>query len=279
MEIEASKNDLRLKGFARVMSLPQTLDCGQAFRWRATNDTETEFSGVVGNKLLLISSEGDDIILHNTTEEDYYNIWENYFDVKRDYESLKAEFSEDEVLKEAISYAPNIRVLSQEPWETTVSFIISANNNIKRIKGIIDRLCESFGEKLDEGAYTFPTAERLAELSLEELEVIRAGFRNKYILDCAKKVASGEIDFEYIKALDTDSARKELMKIKGIGPKVAECALLFGFNRAECFPMDTWMKKVMTSLYPQGLPSNIIPNAGIAQQYLFHYARNHSEIF
>ncbi len=278
IEIIKENNDIKLIGFANKMSLSQTLDCGQAFRWKPI-ENENKYCGVVKNKYLVISSIKDDIILHNTTIEEYNSIWKEYFDIDRDYEQLKETFSTDTILKEAIGYAPNIRILSQEPWETVCSFIISSNNNIKRIKGIIERMCEMFGEEIEENIYMFPTAEKIASLKIEDLEPLRAGYRNKFILDCAQKIASGEVDLENVKTLDTVSARKELMKIKGIGQKVADCALLFSFTRMECFPMDTWMKKVTNQLYPNGLPTEFVPYGGIAQQYLFHYARNHSEIF
>ena len=157
------------------------------------------------------------------------------------------------------------------------SFIISQNNNIPRIKGIIERLCTFFGEDLGGGDFSFPSAERLAVLSEQDLAPIRSGFRAKYILDAARRVASGETELEKVAAMPIDEARAELQKIKGVGPKVAECALLYGFGRAEAFPVDVWVKRIMQELYPEGLPACTENVEGIAQQYLFHWRRNISE--
>ena len=161
---------------------------------------------------------------------------------------------------------------NQEPWETLCSFIISQNNNIPRIKGIIDRLCMNFGENQN-GVYTFPSANIIAKLSLEDLSVLRSGFRAKYILDAAKKVSSGEIDLDTLKSMDIDSARQELMKIKGVGPKVADCTLLFALEHIEAFPKDVWIKRAMEKLFGGQLPECAVPYAGIVQEYIFYYAR------
>ena len=158
-------------------------------------------------------------------------------------------------------------------------FIISQNNNIKRIKGIVERLCENFGEKLPEGEYTFPTAEKLSKLSVDDLAPIRAGFRNKYIIDSAQKVNSGEVNLNICYDLPYDEAQQELMKIKGVGTKVADCTLLFGFHRIEAFPLDVWMKRAMEKLFPTMSPKDFGEYAGIAQQYIFHYSRMNPEIF
>ena len=163
-------------------------------------------------------------------------------------------------------------MLNQEPWETLCSFIISQNNNIKRIKGIISRLCENFGENKG-GFYTFPTAEKIAALTLEDLSVLRSGFRAKYILDAAKKVSSGEVELKKLKDAPTDGARDELMKITGVGPKVADCVLLFGLEHADAFPKDVWIKRAMQVLFDGELPECAKPYAGITQQYIFLYAR------
>ena len=251
--------------------LPHTLDCGQAFRWE--EDENGIWHGVAFNKYLKLQKLSDGtVVLYNTSKDDFEGIWRHYFDLDRDYNEIITAISEDETLKKASEYAHGIRVLNQEPWETLCSCIISQNNNIKRIKGIISRLCENFGESKD-GYYTFPTAEKIAGLTLDDLSVLRSGFRAKYILDAANKVASGEVRLENLKNAPTDGARDELMKIKGVGPKVADCVLLFGLEHADAFPKDVWIKRAMQVLFDGELPECAKPYAGIAQQYIFLYAR------
>ncbi|MEE1185153.1 MAG: DNA-3-methyladenine glycosylase [Acutalibacteraceae bacterium] len=267
--IEKINNDLHIKGISNL-SLPMTLDCGQAFRW--SSDDGKLWKGIAYNKYLELYIDNDTLVLLNTTEEDFNNIWKRYFDLERDYQKIIDSISENEILKSASSYGSGIRLLNQEPWETLCSFIISQNNNIPRIKGIIDRLCMNFGENQN-GVYTFPSANIIAKLSLEDLSVLRSGFRAKYILDAAKKVSSGEIDLDTLKSMDIDSARQELMKIKGVGPKVADCTLLFALEHIEAFPKDVWIKRAMEKLFGGQLPECAVPYAGIVQEYIFYYAR------
>ena len=261
----------------RDLDLEQTLDCGQSFRWEKQNDGS--FSGVAFGKYVNISLDGTDMIIKNAAPEDE-KIWREYFDLELDYGKIRGDISKlHPVLEEAARYAPGIRILRQEPYEALCTFIISQNNNIKRIKGIVARLCESFGDEIDEGVYTFPNAERLEELTPDDLAPLRAGFRNRYIIDSAKKVASGEVDLELCKTADYDTARAELMKITGVGVKVADCTLLFGMHRVEAFPVDVWMKRAMEKLFPGMSANDFGEYAGIAQQYLFHYSRMHPELF
>lgn len=255
----------------RNFTLSETLDCGQAFRWRETEDGA--FEGVAFGKYLKLAADKEGIILYDTSEEDFLNIWKDYFDLDRDYGEIIEAISENEVLKAASGFAGGIRILRQDPWETLCSFIISQNNNIPRIKGIVERLCSTFGEEIKEGFYSFPAAEKIATLTLEDLAPLRSGFRAKYILDGAKRVAYGEIDLDALKELALDEARQELMKIYGVGEKVADCTLLFGLSHIDAFPKDVWIKKAMAKLFDGSLPECAAPYAGIAQQYIFHYAR------
>ncbi len=248
-----------------------SVDCGQSFRWSKNEDGS--FHAVVKNKSIDIIQTEKEVILKNTTEEEFNFFWKVYFDLDRDYQKICDSF-DDGYLKEAVSEFSGIRILKQDEWETICSFIISQNNNIPRIKGIIARLCEAFGEKINESEYAFPSYEVIAEKTVEDLAPLRAGFRAKYILDAAQKLASGEVEIEKIKALPLDEAREELMKIKGVGKKVADCSLLFGFGRIEAFPVDVWVKRIMAELYPSGLPECTKGVEGIAQQYLFHWRRN-----
>ncbi len=252
-------------------SLADTLDCGQAFRWEKQQDGS--FLGVAMGRALRVSQQNNKIILYGTDFEVFEAVWRGYFDLDRDYGYIRGVLEEDETLKKACFLAGGIKVLRQDPWECLCSFIISQNNNIPRIKGIINRLCESFGEPIADGLYSFPSAERIASLTDDELAPLRAGFRAKYILDAARRVASGEIDFAKLEKMKTDAARDELMKIYGVGEKVADCVLLFGLGRVEVIPKDVWIKRVLSELYDGKLPDFATPYAGIAQQYLFHYAR------
>lgn len=255
------------------LSLERTLDCGQAFRWRVLADGSWE--GVVRGKVLRLSQKGDTITFHHTTPQDMALYWNDYFDLHRDYQAIDWLLCRDERLRMAADDARGIRILRQEPWEALCTFILSQNNNIPRIKGIVERLCRDLGEDLGQGYFAFPTPERLAACQPEDLAGARCGFRTKYLLDAARRVADGEIDLAALYTLPIDEARERLKSLYGVGVKVAECALLYGFGRLECFPMDVWMKRVMAALFPGGLPSEFAPIAGIAQQYLFHYGRIH----
>ncbi len=255
--------------------LALTLDCGQAFRWVQTS--EDEWHGVAFSKPLTLKKTERGIEFIGTNKEDFENIWIPYFDLERDYNVLCRKFMADKYLAEAVDTCYGIRLLRQEPWEAICSFIISQNNNIPRIKGIIDRLCRLLGEPLGNNDYSFPSAQRIAEAGVEALAPIRAGFRAKYIIDAAEKVANGEIDIEKIYALTIDEGRDELIKIKGVGEKVAQCSLLYGFGKVDAFPVDVWVKRIMSELYPDGLPECTNGVRGIAQQYLFHWRRNFYE--
>ncbi|MEE1056153.1 MAG: DNA glycosylase [Acutalibacteraceae bacterium] len=277
MNIEYIDNNVVLKNVTSF-SLEQTLDCGQCFRWEKT--LPNTYQGIAYGKLLTISQNNDEITLHNCTKADFENIWYDYFDLTTDYDRVRQELALlHPVLNEAQKYAPGIRILNQEPWEALCSFIISQNNNIPRIKGIISRLCETFGEKLADGSYTFPSAEKLSACSVDDLAPLRSGFRAKYIIDASQKVASGEIELNIVKELPVCEARNELIKIKGVGPKVADCTMLYGMGKKECFPLDVWMKRAMSILFPELTPQSFGVNAGIAQQYIFHYSRMNPQLF
>lgn len=258
------------------LDLAQTLDCGQAFRWEQQKDGS--FRGGALHKPLRLSLNENTLTLHDTPEEDLA-FWMDYLDLATDYGSLKASFAQNEILAKAVEFAPGLRILKQDKWEALCSFIISQNNNIKRIKGIIQRLCQNFGEDMGGGYHSFPSAQRLAQQTVEDLAELKAGFRARYILDAAQKISGGEVDLEEIARLPLEEARKALMQITGVGVKVADCALLFGFYRVESYPVDVWIKRVNQHMFPQGLPPYVLPYAGIAQQYLFHYARLCPEAF
>lgn len=255
-----------------VFNLELCVDCGQAFRWSKTEDGF--FTGVVGNSFYRLKQDGNTIIGETNTQGESVKILNEYFDFNRDYETLIKSYATDKYLEMAITEYKGIRILKQDSWEALCSFIISQNNNIPRIKGIVERLCQNFGEEICDGVYSFPQAEKLAGCCVEDLGQLRAGFRARYIIDAAKKVSSGEVDLKAIKNNDIEFGRAELMKITGVGAKVAECTLLYGFAKMEAFPIDVWVKRIVREMYPDGLPEIITGSQGIAQQYLFHWRRN-----
>lgn len=250
------------------LDLKQTLFCGQCFRFKEIGDNIYE--GIAEDKFVRLKQLENGIEIE--TEEKDLPFWKSYFDFDLDYDKLIERFCLDKTLKCACE-GRKIRVLRQAPFETLISFIISQNNNIKRITGIIDRLCECFGEKI-EGGYAFPTAKAMSKLTVEDYAPLRAGFRAKYIADAVSKVNSGEVDFEKIQKMSDDDAREALKVIKGVGDKVADCVLLFGLHRLAAVPKDVWIKRINAYYYPDGYPDCMGEYAGIAQQYLFDYARN-----
>lgn len=249
--------------------IKQTFLCGQCFRWRECENGD--FEGIAGGKYLRASQRDNGVELIDIDEKDI-PYWENYFDMATDYGAVINCLSEDKILCEAAKNASGIRILKQEPFETLISFIISQNNNIPRIMGIISRLCESFGEPLEKG-FAFPTAEKLASLEESDLAPLRAGFRARYIIDGARKVMNGTVDFSAIDKMSYEDGKTALKQIVGVGDKVADCVLLFAFHKLDAFPKDVWIKRILAEFYPDGLPACIGEYGGIAQQYLFDYAR------
>ena len=264
MDYKKDGNDILLH--QSDFALDDTLDCGQAFRWEKIADNA--YHGAFLNRQLTISCEnGSDLFrLHDTSEQDFLEIWADYFDLSTDYGEIKRRFSSDDTLSKACEFAGGIRILKQDSWEALSSFIISQNNNIPRIKGIIGRLCQHYDG--------YPCAVDMKNETVDSLSYLRSGFRAKYLVDAISKVLDGSIDFEALRTIPLDDARNVLMTIQGVGPTVADCALLFGFYRLDAFPKDVWVKRVMSRWYPNGLPECTKGLEGIAQQYLFHYIRS-----
>lgn len=250
--------------------LADIFDNGQCFRWNPVSDDT--YRGIAHGKQIDVSRKGNNLYLTNATVDDFNLIWKDYFDFSRSYDDIINAFSGDETLAKATKFAPGLRVLRQDPWEALASFILSQNNNIKRIKGLVERFAENFGEAIP-GGFAFPKPEVIAALTVDDLSPVRAGFRSKYLIDAAQKVASGEVSLTEPYTMDIDQAREHLMLIKGVGPKVANCVLLFGFNRIESMPVDVWVKRALDYFYPEGFPEEYKNWAGLAQQYLFHYTR------
>ena len=261
------------------INLDHTFDCGQCFRFDRAEDSEyeVEYRGVAYGKAVSFAEKDGDLYIIGADESEFESIWRRYLSLDEDYGAIHGELlslSENEALHRAVEYGKGIRILRQEPWEAVCSFIISQNNNIPRIKGLIRALSERAGEKLEGGGYSFPTAEAVAALGVDGLRALKVGFRAPYILDAAEKVMQGELDFAAVASLPTRDAEKALCAVKGIGPKVADCALLFGFSKYDAFPVDVWMKRVIEKYFdPSFDPSALGKYAGIAQQVLFYYER------
>lgn len=258
-------------------------ECGQCFRW--DQEPDGSYTGIAKNRAVNIEKRNGNIIINNTSLGEFNEIWQDYFDLDFDYSALKQQLSTDEVLSRAIKSGEGIRILNQDLWECIISFIISANNNIPRIKGIIKNLCAQFGQRMNiDGKimYTFPDVSELKGVKVEELEPLKCGYRDKYIVDAVAKVNSGEVDLKIVANGLYDEAKRELLKIKGIGSKVADCILLFGAGKRNAFPVDIWIKRVMETLYEKELGKRDISEfakerfgnyGGFAQQYLFYYMR------
>lgn len=274
MRIVEKDGQFHLQGVGNF-DLALTLDCGQCFRWEICPDGF--WQGVVKGKFCRVRQQKSTLVFTHTDRKTIRRFWIPYFSLDRDYAALCRDFSCDEVLCRAVAFAPGIRVLRQDPWETLCSFIISQNNNIPRIKGIIHRLCELLGEDIGAPMKAFPSPQALAACTAEDLSPLRAGFRAKYLLDAAKKVADGSLPLDTLKGLDTENAREMLMTVYGVGKKVADCVLLYSLEKYEVIPLDVWMKRVVSQYYPNGFPPHLAKDLGIAQQYLFHYVRCHGD--
>lgn len=270
MQIKQIGADVAIKNIP-CFNVENCVFSGQTFRW--TKKSDGTFHGIAMDKSVDIEQNSENIIFKNISIDDFNIVWRTYFDLDTDYEKILSCFN-DETIKKAVTAYYGIRILNQDPWETLCSFIISQNNNIPRIKGIISRLCNMYGEKISGNDYAFPKPEKLAELNKADLIDLRAGFRTKYILDAARKTANGEIQPEKIHIMSIEEAAKELKKIKGVGDKVAACTLLYGYGKKDAFPVDVWVKRIMQYYYPDGLPKCTEGYKGVAQMYLFEYFRN-----
>ena len=261
-------------------------ECGQAFRWKKEDDGS--YTSIAFNKVINVVMDDDSIVFRNTNEDDFNNIWIDYFDLNTDYSSIKKILSKDDTLKDAVEFGYGIRILNQDIFETIISFIISANNQIPRIKKSIEIISKSYGDYIDNfngvDYYSFPTAENLSKVSVEELrEVSRVGFRDKRIVDTSRIIANNELNIAESIKLSSEDLKNELIKLPGVGPKVASCIMLFAYGRGETFPVDVWIKRVMEELYIKKETSlKSIDRyaheffgdlAGYAQQYLFYYGR------
>ena len=259
--------------------LERIFECGQCFRWNA--DEKGVYTGVAMGKAAKIYREGERVYISGTTA-DFENVWYGYFDLVRNYSDIRKGLCTDDYMRAASDFGKGIRILKQDKWEALCSFIISQCNNIPRIKKIVETLCRLFGEKtilFGEEFYTFPTAEKIACLTPEELAPLRAGYRAPYIINAAKLIANGELDLETVSKAAPADALKTLKALNGVGDKVANCVVLFGLQMLDAFPIDVWMKKALDAHYGKGFDPKIFsPYAGIAQQYMFYFARSGKDL-
>ncbi|MBS5951625.1 MAG: DNA-3-methyladenine glycosylase 2 family protein [Clostridium sp.] len=303
-KVSFEDNKVILEGL-KNFDIKQILECGQCFRWDKISDTN--YIIVAYGRVIEVLQEGDKVTIYNSNEEDFNNIWINYFDLERDYDEIKTELAKDEILRKSVDFGYGIRILNQDPFEMLISFIISARNSIPSIKKTVKKICEAWGERIEyKGVeyYTFPTPKAIKEATLEDIQGTGASFRSKYIVDTIKKVNEAievkedmennpdkyserpeilDFDLEYIKSLNDDECHVALQKFMGVGAKVADCIMLFSMSKHSAFPVDVWVKRAMIYFY---VAPDVSLNkmrvfardkfgaySGMAQQYLFYYAR------
>jgi N-glycosylase/DNA lyase len=281
--VEEKDNHIKVNDITSF-DLKNIFECGQAFRWRRNDDGT--YLVIAKERVIKLAFSGKTLIIYNSNTEDFRDIWFEYFDLYSSYEEIKEKLKKDEIMKKAVDFGHGIRILKQDFWEMLISFIISANNRIPMIMKVIDEISKKYGEMIefeDEKFYTFPTPEKLAGAKLKDLELCKAGYRCDYILDTSRRILKGYVNVLDLVNLSTDEAEKKLKGLKGVGPKVADCILLFSGIKKDVFPTDVWIKRIMESLYfhkeaslkeiKQFATDYFGELAGIAQQYLFYYAR------
>ena len=271
--------------------LKDIFDCGQCFRWNEQQDGS--YTGVFGENVLNVSKVGNDVAFKGICKENIKETVENYFDLNRDYQKIKNQLMQiDENMKKSVEYGQGIRILNQDLWETIISFIISANNNIPRIKGIIERLSKKYGKEIEWNNtkyYTFPTVKALKDVTVQEYRELGLGFRDIRLYETTHMILDKKVDMEAMKNNpNTMEVREQLLSLSGVGPKVADCILLFSdLKRFEVFPIDVWVRRVMNDLYIHNENEEKVNKkqiekiaqekfgdlAGLAQQYLFYWRR------
>ena len=280
MEIVYSGKSAVISG--DYIDIRTVFDCGQFFRYFEEGDLRY---AIAGDKLVYLENDAESLRLYPVTKEDIEDFWYDFLRLDMSYRETEERFLQDDVLKKTVPVCRGMRILHQQEFETLISFIISANNNIKRIKKIIEAVCALAGEKKATGEreyFAFPTPEALSRVTEEQLYQCGAGYRAPYIVKTARAVNEG-FDLKKVYDMDYDEAKKYLCTLMGVGPKVADCILLFAYNKFEAFPVDTWVKKILKEYYSFEPKTNAQAvefaaqrfgrEAGIAQQYLFHYIR------
>ena len=294
--IQIDDNSIMIKG-VKNFDIKQILECGQCFRWEKISDTN--YIVVAYRRVIEIVQNEDEVTIHNTNLSDFEEIWKDYLDLNTNYSELKEELAKDEILRKSVEFGYGIRILNQEPFEMLISFIVSARNSIPAIMKTIKKISERWGDKIEYKGntyYAFPTPEQIKDATLEEIKDTGASFRSKYILDTIGKVNEAlenpdneELkiyNLDYIKSLNTDECHVALQQFMGVGAKVADCIMLFSMAKKSAFPVDVWVKRAMIHFY---LAPDVSLNkirvfgrdkfgelSGLAQQYLFYYARENN---
>jgi len=300
LRVEESNNSIVIKGI-KNFNIKQILECGQCFRWERI--TDNNYIAVANRRVIEIIQNGDEVTIENSTMEDFNNIWLDYFDLNREYKDIKQELSKDELLRKSVEFGYGIRILNQNAFEMLISFIISARNSIPSIKKTVNKISEKWGDKIEYNGkiyYAFPTPSQLSDATLEEIQDTGASFRSKYIINTVRNVNEAleaktaeklsddllKYDLDYIKSLSDDECHIALQNFMGVGAKVADCIMLFSMGKHSAFPVDVWVKRAMIHFYlaPDVSLQKIRvfgrdkfgDLAGLAQQYLFYYARENS---
>lgn len=282
MKIYLENNTLFISEYGEF-DLAKSCTCGQAFRW--TPDNDNAWRCVIESRPIIAKQTDEFLSVFPCNEYDVDTII-NYFDLKRDYSQIHSMLAKDEYLKDCLNVSNGIRVFNQAPFEALISFIISANNNIKRISGIVERLCRFYGKEIildNDSFYSFPQPQDIANAFVEDLKMLGMGYRAPYVKASAQKIANG-YDLDSLRDIPLDEARKELLSFVGVGPKVADCVLLFSLGHMNAFPIDVWIERAMRNIYFGGksptkhelssIIKNLGPYSGIVQQYIFYYVRS-----
>lgn len=274
----------------KCFNLKYTLECGQCFRWECIDENKCEYIGVIKDRVIKIRQEGENLYITSSKNENLEEVVMNYFDLYEDYEKIEKRISiVDENVSNALKNTSGIRHLNQDFFETLISYIISANNNIPRISKSVKEISRRYGKKIifeNEEYFLFPTAEELKSVTIKEYRECGVGFRDSYIFSTVYDFLEGKITYEDSRTMSTIELKKKLLTLKGVGPKVADCILLFSCNRREVFPIDVWVERVMSILYFKEMDGkvkkkdileyaskNFGNDAGIIQQHLFYNMR------
>ena len=256
-----------------------TFDCGQCFRWELQEDGS--YTGIANRQAVRISMVEDTVEIEGITQTDYEDFWKRYLDFDRDYSKIKKTVSINDTMIKSVEFGNGIRILRQDFFETLISFIISQRSSIPKIKSCVEKLCSLYGDEIHfkgKVFYTFPTAQKIASLSEEEIRSLGVGYRAPYILKAAQAVVNGEINAEELEAMDTASARQKLLSLYGVGDKVCDCVLLFSLGKYDLFPADVWIKRVMEEEFRSKDAKKLGESqfglySGFAQQYLFYWRK------